>query len=216
MMIKKILAIGIPNGLENGMFQIGKICLQGLIATFGTTAIAANAVAGNIANIEIIPGMAIGLGLVTVVGQCVGAKEYEQAKQYMIKLVKIAYISLFLLNIVILLCAKPILSIYNLSDATKDLAFLLMLMHAIGVTTFWVPAFTLPNGLRAANDAKFTMTVSIFSMWVFRIGFGILMGKIWGLGVIGVWIAMEIDWVFRAVMFVIRLFNGKWRNKQLI
>lgn len=214
--IKKILTVGIPTGLENGMFQIGKIALQSLIATFGTAAIAANAIANNFASLEVIPGMAIGLATVTVVGQCIGANDYDMAKKYMLKLMKYAYIIMFFLNITILIFAKPLIGFYNLSTEVTDIAMQLLICHGLGAMIIWIPSFTLPNGLRAANDAKFTMTVSIFSMWVFRIGFGYLLGKFLGIGVLGVWIAMIIDWTFRSTMFLTRLFNGKWRNKQLL
>lgn len=214
--IKKILTVGIPTGLENGMFQIGKIALQSLIATFGTAAIAANAIANNFASLEVIPGMAIGLATVTVVGQCIGANDYDMAKKYMLKLMKYAYIIMFFLNITILIFAKPLIGFYNLSTEVTDIAMQLLICHGLGAMIIWIPSFTLPNGLRAANDAKFTMTVSIFSMWVFRIGFGYLLGKFLGIGVLGVWIAMIIDWIFRSTMFLTRLFNGKWRNRQLL
>lgn len=121
-MIRRILTIGIPNGLENGMFQIGKILVQGLIAGFGTVAIAANAVANNIAQMEIIPGAAIGLAMITVVGQCVGAKDYAQARLYIKKLMKIAYASMIALNLLILCLVPFILNIYNLSAQTYDTA----------------------------------------------------------------------------------------------
>ncbi|MFR1709387.1 MAG: MATE family efflux transporter [Clostridium sp.] len=214
--IKKILTVGIPTGLENGMFQIGKIALQSLIATFGTAAIAANAIANNFASLEVIPGMAIGLATVTIVGQCIGANNYDMAKKYMLKLMKYAYIIMFFLNITILIFAKPLIGFYNLSSEVTDIAMQLLICHGVGAMVIWIPSFTLPNGLRAANDAKFTMTVSIFSMWVFRIGFGYLLGKFLGIGVLGVWIAIIIDWTFRSTMFLTRLFNGKWRNKQLL
>lgn len=214
--IKKILTIGVPTGLENGLFQVGKICLQGLIASFGTVSIAANAVANNIATLEIIPGMAIGLGMVTVVGQCVGAGQYEEAKGYMIKLTKAAYASMIALNILVLLCSKWILKIYSLSADTLDLAFILLLIHGIGAMIIWPPSFTLPNGLRAANDARYTMAISIASMWIFRIIFGIILGKYLGLGAIGVWLAMVGDWVCRSICFLTRLQNGKWRNRRLV
>lgn len=214
--IKKILTIGVPTGLENGMFQIGKIALVGLASTFGTAAIAANAIGNNFASLESIPGNAIGLAMVTVVGQCIGAGDYDKAKKYMIKLTKYAYISMALLNTFILIFAKQLVSLYGLSPNVLHLAVQILICHGLGCIFVWVPSFTLPNGLRAANDAKFTMTISIFSMWFFRIGFAYLIGKYMGVGVLGIWIAMLIDWTFRTIMFVGRLISGKWKNKQLV
>ncbi len=215
-MIKNILHIGVPNGLENGMFQIGKILVQGLIATFGTAAMAANAMANNVASIAIIPGAAIGLAMITVVGQCVGADDFKAAKQYTIKLTKLAYICMAALNVLILLLCKPLVMVYGFSEETNRIATELIIYHSFCCMLIWPAAFTVPNGLRAANDVKFTMITSIFSMWIFRIGFSFILGQMLGMGVLGVWIAMTIDWVFRAVLFIVRLAREKWMYKRLI
>ncbi len=215
-MIKRILHIGIPNGLENSIFQIGKILVQGLTASFGTMALTANAVAANIAGFETIPGSAIGLAVITVVGQCVGAGEYQQAKKYTIKLMKLTYIIMIVLNIGILLFLNPILGLYNLSADTAALAFRLIVYYSICCCIIWPVAFALPNAIRAANDVKYTMIVSIASMWMWRIGFSYVLADFMGLGVFGIWIAMTIDWLFRAVCFVIRFINGKWKLHSFI
>jgi len=214
--IKKILAIGIPSGLENSMFQLGKIMVQGLITTFGTYAIAANAVSNTISNIIIIPGLALGLAMVTVVGQCIGASEYSQAEFYVKKLLRTAYMLMFVTSAVIALGTPLILKIFSLSPEATDLAWKCVMIHAgIGVL-IWPVAFTLPNALRAANDAKFTMVVSIFSMWVFRYLFSFVLALNLGLGLVGVWFAMTADWLFRAILFIWRYLSGKWKNRKLV
>lgn len=210
-MIKRILNIGIPNGLENSIFQIGKILVQGLIASFGTYAIAANAVANTITNFEVIPGSAIGLAMITIVGQCVGANDYQQAKKYTIKLMKLAYLIMFFLNIAIILFMNPIVGIYHLSAHTTAVTIQLLLYHSICCAIIWPAAFTLPCALRASNDVKFTMLTSIASMWIFRIALSYVLGRYLGLGVLGVWIAMTVDWLFRAISFIIRFIKGKWK-----
>lgn len=215
-MIRNILGIGVPNGLENGMFQIGKIMVQSLIVSFGTTAIAANAVANNVASMEVIPGSAIGLALITVVGQCVGAKEFDQARAYTIRLMRVTYLSMGILNVGLLFAAPAIANIYSLSPETAGTAVLLMWCHGLGSIFIWPLSFTFPNALRAAGDVKYTMAVSILSMWLFRIGSSYLLANVAGLGVLGVWIAMLIDWTFRSVMFIIRFARGKWRNRSAI
>ncbi len=215
-MIRNILGLGIPNGMENGMFQIGKILVQGLIASFGTVSIAANAVANSVSTIPQISGGAIGLAMITVVGQCVGAGDYKQAKQYILKLVGLTYISMGLLHVFILITAPFIVSVFgNLQAETADLAVLLIRSCSLFAIPFWPASFTLPNGLRAASDVKFTMTVSIFSMWVFRICFSFLLARYMGLGVLGVWLAMYIDWIFRLICFIIRFVRGKWQHQQV-
>ena len=212
MYIKKILAIGIPSGLENGMFQLGKI----LIATFGTYSIAANAVSNNLAQMQIIPGMAMSLAMVTVVGQCVGANDYKQAKYYVKKLLKITYLSMAGLIVVLIIATPSILTFYSLSKETTDLAYQCIFLHAIIAALIWPTSFTFPNALRAANDAKFTMIVSAASMLIFRLCFSYVLGQYMNLGLIGVWIAMFIDWGVRCIFFIWRYFSGKWMNRQLV
>ncbi len=215
-MIKRILNIGVPNGLENGIFQVGKILVQGLTASFGTVALTANAVASNLAGLEIIPGSAIGLAIITVVGQCVGAGEYQQAKKYTIKLMKLTYLIIVILNIGVILLRYPIVGIFNLSEETAALTLQLIIYHSICCSIIWPASFTLPNAIRAANDVKYTMVISIISMWVWRIGFSFILANTFGLGVMGIWIAMTIDWLFRAVCFIVRFISGKWKQHSFI
>lgn len=214
--IEKIFIIGIPSGLENGMFHVGKLLTAGLIASFGTVAITANAVGNNLSNLACIPEMAIGLAMITVVGRCIGAKEFEQARYYTKYLMKIAFISMIGLNLVMILLLKPILGIYSLSVPTTDLALQIMTMYCIGAMFFVVPAFGLPNALRAAGDVKFTMTVSIIVMWACRIGLSYLFSSTFGLGLIGVWLAMIIDWLFRSIFFYARYRGKAWLTKGLV
>jgi len=212
-MIRRILFVGIPSGLENSMFQFGKILSVSIIAHFGTTQIAANAVSNNLNSIGYLPGSAISLAMITVVGQCVGAQDYDQAKYYTKKLMKLCYILVIGMNLVLLIFLPLILKIYNLSDATLDLALILTLIHSICSLFFWPASFTLPNALRAANDVKYTMVVSIVSMWVFRVIFSYILGMRLGWGAIGVWIAMIMDWLCRLSFFVHRFRSDKWLTK---
>lgn len=214
--IKKILTIGIPSGLENGMFQLGKILVQSLIATFGTYSIAANAVSNNLCQMQIIPGMALGLAMVTVVGQCVGANDYKQTQYYIKKIMKITYITMIALIFILLLTTPMILKLYALSQETIDLAYQCIFLHGFIAMFAWPMAFTFPNALRAANDAKFTMVVSATSMLAFRLVMSYILGNMMGLGLIGVWIAMFMDWFVRAISFIVRYLSGKWMNRQLI
>ena len=215
-MIKNILKFGVPTGLENGMFQIGRLMTQGLVATFGLTATTANAIGMSLSAFPQIPGTAIGLAMVTVVGQCIGARRQEEAKRYTLKLTGLAYLAMGALNLVMLALLPVVIGIYNPSPATAALARELMLYCIACTILLWPASFVLPNGLRAAGDVRFTMTVSIVSMWAFRIGFSYLLAKGLQMGVLGVWIAMTIDWAFRILCFAIRFFRGKWMNKQLI
>lgn len=214
--IKKILLIGIPSGLENGMFQLGKILVQSLVATFGTYALAANAVSNNISQMMIIPGSAIGLALVTIVGQCVGAEEYDQAVYYIKRLMKQAYIWMIILCLSAIILSPLLLKMYSLSEESASLATKCILIHGLAGMIIWPIAFTLPNALRAANDAKFTMIVSICSMWTFRYLLSFYLGRTLALGLVGVWLAMIVDWLIRALFFIYRYKSGKWKNRKLL
>lgn len=215
-MIKRILNIGVPNGLENSMFQLGKIMVLSLVSTFGTYAIAANAVAGAVGMFQILPGMAISLAITTVVAQCIGAGEMEQAKYYTKKLLKFSYICMIITVALIILLLPAIMRLYNLSDVTAAETKKILIFHGFFVATVWPIAFNLPNTFRAAGDVKYSMWASIFSMWVFRIICSYIIGKYLGIGVFGVWIAMIIDWFFRAILFLHRYRTGKWMEKRVV
>lgn len=213
--IKKILHIGIPSGLENSLFQIGKVMVGGIISVYGTVQIAANAVAGNIASMSTIPGAAIGLAMITIVGQCVGARDYVQAERYAKKLIKLILICEAACFLVIGGLSPLLVKIYNLSPETAALTQSLILLHcAVGIF-IWALSFSLPNVLRAANDVRYTMGVSVISMMVFRVLFSYVLGLWMGMGAWGVWIAMMIDWAVRALLFSIRFAKGKWKLQKI-
>jgi putative MATE family efflux protein len=215
-MIRRILRIGIPNGLESGIFHIGKILVQSLTATFGTTALAANAIASTLASMTNIPGGAIGLATITVVGQCMGAGEKDQATYYARKLLKITYVTLAGLAAVLFMTTEPLVGLFNLSTASATLAIGILKILFVVNALVWPVSFTLPQALRAAGDVKYTMTVSIASMWVFRVGLSYVLGKYLGLGLHGIWFAMYFDWLFRATCFITRFVKGTWKTKTVI
>jgi len=215
-MIKRILQIGIPNGMENSVFQVGKILVQGIIAGLGTSAITANAIAGSVGGMGVLPGSAMGLALITVVGRCVGAGDYDAVKYYTYKLLKITVMIMSVLNVILIFLLPIILKVYDVSDETAELATNLIIYHCILSSIIWPLSFSLPNALRAANDVKFTMWVSMISMWVWRIGFSYVLAIYFHMGVMGVWIAMTIDWVFRSICFLVRFHKEKYRGMSLI
>ena len=196
-MAKRILGIGVPSAFENSLFEAGRIVVVSMISTFGTVQIAANAVANNLDGVGCIPGKAISLAMITVVGRCVGAGDNEQAVYYTKKLLGWAYLVMGILNGLILLFVRPLVGIYELSGETMELSIILACIHAGFAMLLWPLSFVLPNALRAANDVKFTMVVSIASMACWRIGFSYIIGVRMGMGAIGVWIAMVVDWVCR-------------------
>lgn len=211
--IKSICGVGIPNGLENGMFQFGKVITQSLISGLGTISIAANAVSNSLTALQYVPGTAIGLAMVIVVGRCVGASEKEQAKKYARKLLGITYLCIIFISIILCVFAHEFVGLYNLSTQSENLAVKIIYVHSILVCTIWPIAFPLPNCFRASNDVKFTMILSIISMWTFRVGLSFVFVKVLSFGVMGVWYAMFTDWLFRAIIFGIRFLKGTWLEK---
>ena len=214
--IKKILAIGIPSGVENGMFQIGKLAVTSMVATFGTASIAANSVGYTVIDFANIPGNAMGLALITVVGQCIGAGEKKQAKQYTKKLVGLAYLGDWICNIALFLLAGTIAKCFHLSPEAVRIAE--QILHCFAVTSLfiWPLSFTLSNALRAAGDATFTMIVSIASMWIFRVGSSYFFGIVLQMGVLGIWIGMFVDWGARSALFGWRFLSGKWLQRKAL
>ena len=220
--IRSILHIGVPNGIENGMFQFGKLLTQTLISTMPTAAIAANAVANTLANIQYMTGAAFSNTMVTVVGRCIGAEEKEQAKRYARLLTVLEYLVLFIMALVTVIFAKPLIAVYDLSPDSSALAYRMILYHSICAVLVWPIAFTLPSAFRASSDVRFPLVVSMFSMWTFRVAlsyvfaqetvslFGLITFPGLGMGVMGVWVAMTVDWLFRMVMFIWRFVSGKW------
>lgn len=215
-MIKKILSIGIPNGMENSMFQLGKIIVLSLISTFGTYAIAANAVGNAISLFSCLPGMSITLAITTVISRCVGAGDYEQVKYYNRKLLMITHVGMMISVGLVFLILPWVIRAYHLSDMTAEATKQIIYFHGICTILFWPVAFSLPTTFRAAGDARACMIISILSMWIFRIIFSYILGRYMGLGVFGVWVAMIIDWLFRGLCFGIRYFGGKWKKAAIV
>lgn len=210
--IKKILYIGIPSGIESGIFQLGRVLVVSIISGFGTVQIAANGVANSLDSIGCIAGQAMNLAMLTVIGRCVGAGDQRQIKYYMKKLLIITYVITAAINIPLLIGLNPVLSIYGLSEETTQLAWLLVMIHNGFAMLMWPMSFVFPNMLRACNDVSYTMVASILSMFLFRIGFSYILGVQYGMGAVGVWIAMVIDWCCRILCFVARYFSGSWKK----
>ena len=212
-LMKNIFYIGVPSGVENGMFQLGRLVLFSLISTFGTASMVANAIGNTISNFNCFAGQAINLGLAAVVSQCVGAGEFDQARAYLRKIVKWTYGIMAVVNLTIIALLPLIMRVYNVSPEAEKLAVTVTLIHGISSIFIWVPAFMVPGFLRAAGDAKFTMLASMLTMWVVRVLLAYVLGKYMGYGVIGVWFAHAIvDWSVRSVIFFLRYRSGKWES----
>ncbi len=211
-MIRRILHIGIPNGVENSIFQLGRVLVVGIIAMFGTSQIAANAIANNLDSLGVLPGQAMSLAIITVIGRCVGAGDFSQAEYYAKKMMKIAYLINGLCCLGVILTLPLTLSLYGVTDEAREIGRLLVIIHSGCAILFWPASFCLANVLRAANDVRFPMCASILSMVIFRIGFSYVLAVGMNMGAVGVWIAMVADWIVRAACFIRRYMGGKWKT----
>ena len=216
LVVRRILRIAVPNGLENGLFALGKVLVTSIVAGFGTVQIAANGVANSVDQIAVIVVNAVNLAMVPVVGQCVGASDYTQAAHYTKKLMRISYLFTAVLGLAVCVLLPVLLPLYGLSADTLRLAALLIALHNALALLLHPTSFNLANSLRAAGDVRFTMIVGICSMIVFRLGSALLFGKLLRLRIVGVWIAMGMDWLARSIAFTIRYKSGKWKEKRAI
>lgn len=215
-LIRRILGIGIPSGLENGMFQIGKLCVSSLTSTLGTSAIAANAVANTISGIANIPGSTMGLAMIPVVSRCLGAGDKKQAKHYAKMFILMAMLGLFCTNACLFFTIPYIARLFSLSDTALNMCVTVMHWFSLFSVACWATSFTLPNALRSGGDAKFTMLVSIASMWVFRVILSYFFVLQMHMGLTGVWFGMFVDWICRSILFGVRFYSGKWMEHKVI
>ena len=215
-LIKKILLIGIPSGIENSMFQFGKLAIQSTVSTLGTVAIAAQAMTNILENLNGIAAIGIGIGLMTVVGQCLGAGRKDEAVYYIKKLSLVSEVVIIASCLIIFILTKPITMLAGMEPASARLCFEMITFITIVKPICWVPSFIPPYGLRAAGDVKFTMYVSVISTIAVRLLLSRPLGVALQMGVIGIAFAMVSDWVIRAVIFFWRQKSGKWKTFQVI
>ncbi len=214
--MKQILRIAVPNGLENGVFQLVKVALSSIVALFGTYQIAANGVAQSIWSLAALMGVAMGPVFITVIGQCMGNRDTEGADYYFRKLTKITLLLSTAWNLLVFLLTPLFLKLYALESETKQFVVWLVLIHNVFNAAAYPFSGALSNGLRAAGDVKFTMYVSVASTIAVRLLLSYLLGIVFDMGVIGIAIAMVCDWVIRAVVFILRQKSGKWKGFQVI
>lgn len=214
-LIIAIMAIGVPSGIENGMFQFGKLAVQSTVSTMGTIAMSAQAMTNIFENVNGIFGNSVGIGLMTVVGQCIGASRKKEAKYCTIKLMGIAGIGTLISCLLVLAIAKPVTWLAGMEPVAAQMCFELVVAMTVLKPLMWVGAFGLPYGLRAAGDVKFSMIVSVSIMWGCRVALGIFLVRIFHFGLIGVWIGMFVDWIVRAVIFTTRFVNEKWLHYKM-
>lgn len=212
----RILKISVPNGIEQGMFQLGALLIASLVSGLGTVAIAADQIARNVAVFANCMSPAFAALMMTVVGQCMGAEDVADAKKYVKHILILNYIFTFCFIAVFLVILKPVVSVFSVSDEAKDMAVNIMILYGICSMFFYPSSFVLPSALRGAGDTKFVMYVASASMFLFRIGAAYFFVHILDMGVMGTWVAMVSDWVVRTSIFFVRYKKGKWQENKVI
>lgn len=214
--IKKIMAVGIPSGIENSMFQFGKLAIQSTVSTLGTVAIAAQAMTNILEALNGICAMGVGIGMMTVVGQCIGAGRDEEAAYYIKKLTGWGEIVLIVSCAAVLAATKPVTILGGMEAKSAKMCFDMMFTITIVKPLVWALSFLPAYGMRAAGDVKFSMTVTCFSMWFFRVVLAVLLCRFTGIGPMGVWVAMFTDWTVRAIFFTQRFRSRKWLRHHVV
>lgn len=215
-MLRKILHVAVPNGVENGVFQLIKVALSSVTALFGTVQIAANGVAQSFWSLAALAGVAMGPAFITVIGQCAGAGDMEAADYYFRKLTRITLLASVAWNGLILVLTPGLLFFFALSEEAKRLTILLVLIHNICNAVLFPFSGAMPNGLRATGDVRFTMSVSLLSTVFCRLLLSVVMGIWWSWGVIGVTVAMCCDWGLRLILYVGRYKSGRWKRFKIV
>ena len=215
-MILRIMGVGLPNGMENSLFQVGKLLIARLISQMAASIIAANAISNSICSVLNIPGSAIALAAIAVVGQCIGAGDKENALRYGRKLLLMEFIGVIPANLIAFFFTGQIVSLFSISAEGSAAAIGIIKVYCFMSIGLWIFSFGLPNTLRAAGDTKFTMTVSVISMLTLRLGLSYVLVNALGLGLDGVWYAMYADWVVRGLCFLWRFRSRKWLERRVI
>lgn len=215
-MIKRILGIGIPSGVENSMFQLGKLAIQSTVSTLGTTAIAAQAMTNIMEMLNGTAVIGVGIGLMTVVGQSLGAGRKDEAVYYMKKLMIFSEVFLIACCAIVYALAKPITMIGGMEPESAKMCLNMIFWITIVKPLVWMPAFIPAYGMRAAGDVKFSMITSCTTMWVFRFCLCVYLIRVCGMGPMAVWIGMFTDWTVRGIVFSLRFKSGKWMEHRVV
>lgn len=210
----KIWHVSLPTGVENVINQLGRIVIQRIVAVFGTVGIAANSVTNTISLFADMFGLAIGLGILTIVGNAYGAGRYEELRAYLKYLRKMTMMIMAPTSMILLLFLQPIVGWFHLSPEAEEITITVLRYYYVIIIIAWFPSWVLPNGLRAADDVNYTMAVSLGSLVMIRLFMSYLFAVVMHFGVVGVWMAMMVDWGVRGLFYELRLFSRRWKLKK--
>ena len=214
--IRRILYLGIPSGIENSMFQFGKLAIQSTVSMMGTAAIAAQGMTNILENLNGILAIGIGVGLMTVVGECMGAGRKDEAAYYIKKMTAVSEVVVIASCLLIFALVHPITIFGGMEAKSAKMCIFMVGCITIAKPIVWSLAFIPAYGFRAAGDVKFTMVTSALIMWFCRVTLAMFLARVLGFGPIAVWIGMFTDWSVRAIIYSIRFKSGKWMEHQVI
>ena len=215
-LIGRILGLGIPSGIENSMFQLGKLAIQSTVSTLGTTAIAAQAMTNNLEMLNGTAAMGVGIGLMTIVGECIGAGREDEAVYYVKKLSCVAEMIIIGCCLLVLALTKPITILGGMEPESARMCFQMMAWITVVKPLVWVVSFIPAYGMRAAGDVRFSMITSCVSMWVFRFCLCVFLIRVIGMGPLAVWFGMFTDWTIRGIVFIWRFHSRKWLKHKVV
>ncbi len=214
--LRRILNVSIPNGIEQGMFQLGALAIAGLVSSLGTAAIAADSIARTLSALVHSMGAAFAAVMMMLIGNCMGAGKPDEAQFYTRHILKLNYILTFINVLLFLIFLKPMIMLFDISLEAQNYAFWILILYCAGSITFYPTSFATAAALRGTGDTKFVMLVATASMFIFRIGAAYILVHIFKMGIIGTWVAMVSDWVIRSAIFMIRFKHGKWMENKVI
>jgi Na+-driven multidrug efflux pump len=215
-MLKKIFWLGTPFAAEQMFFNGGKILTQIFIVSLGTYAMDTNAICNSIVGLSQIPANAIALTTITVVGQCMGRKNINDARKFTRSFLMMSSVSILIMSIIIITSFNPLVSLFHPPSTVVLVVFKIILINAVPQILLWSFSFITPSALRAAGDAKFTFVVAMLSMWLFRVVLGYVFGIVFKFGIIGIWIAMDCEWGVRSIIFLYRFHGNRWYKHHVI
>ncbi len=215
-LISRILGLGIPSGIENSMFQLGKLAIQSTVSTLGTTAIAAQAMTNNLEMLNGTAAMGVGIGLMTIVGECIGAGREDEAVYYVKKLSCVAEMIIIGCCLLVFALTKPITILGGMEPESARMCFQMMAWITVVKPLVWVVSFIPAYGMRAAGDVRFSMITSCVSMWVFRFCLCVFLIRVMGMGPLAVWFGMFTDWTIRGIVFIWRFHSRKWLKHKVV
>lgn len=215
-LIGRILGLGIPSGIENSMFQLGKLAIQSTVSTLGTTAIAAQAMTNNLEMLNGTAAMGVGIGLMTIVGECIGAGREDEAVYYVKKLSCVAEMIIIGCCLLVFALTKPITILGGMEPESARMCFQMMAWITVVKPLVWVVSFIPAYGMRAAGDVRFSMITSCVSMWVFRFCLCVFLIRVIGMGPLAVWFGMFTDWTIRGIVFIWRFHSRKWLKHKVV